>query len=443
MKFEIFVLFAILSVFCGKPSMKSALRNKVVTDFKDALVPIVYKQIAHIVLPDVHTSHDGFDIDITNIHIDISPIQPNQIFITFMPGTSIIKFGGNNFALVGAAHAHVKYHFISKSADIDVSINELGFEVEVELHSNSGKPNIAVRSLHINLEPKHVHVHIKGDILNKILEFLANLVKDHYCKGIIKEISQKLPPIVTTEVNKRLNTLPTDISLSNSMAMKYGFPYAPNVKNDYLHTGISAYIHPKNKPSPPPYEPEDMPEFEPNFPRGIQFFMSDYVIKSSLTALHELGFLALSFEKQLLGHDIHMTCHASKTPEFDFDHAIVVDFQGSCDVIINKDPHTKFSIITELHANLKEYIKHAELFFGIHEFKIIKLEYKQDHPIDIEWFKKGINQVLELIRLIINGEMGNSGIPLPTIHGVDYTDSAQEIKKKYMMIGVNPVFHFE
>ena len=35
-------------------SMGNALRNQVVIDFKNAIIPIISKQIEHIPLPDIH-----------------------------------------------------------------------------------------------------------------------------------------------------------------------------------------------------------------------------------------------------------------------------------------------------------------------------------------------------------------------------------------------------
>eukprot|EP00831_Metopus_contortus_P011079 TRINITY_DN1437_c0_g1_i8.p1 TRINITY_DN1437_c0_g1~~TRINITY_DN1437_c0_g1_i8.p1 ORF type:complete len:127 (+),score=34.86 TRINITY_DN1437_c0_g1_i8:191-571(+) len=93
------------------------------------------------------------------------------------------------------------------------------------------------------------------------------------------------------------------------------------------------------------------------------------------------------------------------------------------------------------HVNMKEYIKSAVIFFNVQEIKIIKIEYKAEKPIDIEWLKNKINEVISTIKELINGEIGSKGFPLPSVKGIDYTDTMQYIKKGYLEICMNPVFH--
>jgi len=439
-----FLFFCILlaAALCLRPSMKNALRNKVVTDFKDAIVPIIYKQISHIVVPDVHTEHSGFKIDVTSIYIDIAAFHPSQIGIVFVPNTSIIRFAGANFAMKGGAHIHAKWHFISKSMGADVTVSHLGFGAEIALLSNAGKPNIKVNHATIGLSSHDVGIHIHGDIISKIIEFVADLLKGHFVKTIVSQLESKIPPMMTNEVNKRLNTLPTDIPIGEGLVMKYSFSYSPFVKADYLYTGIAAYIHPKNNPNPPPYDAEDIPEFDAANPKGIQFFISDYIVKSALYASFSIGLMTVSFEKDLLGHHIKMTCKASKVPDFGFKNSIDATLDATCLVDFDNKPENRFTLLASLHVNLEEHVKQAVIFFSIKEAKILQLEYKQEHPVDIQWFKNGINTILQVIIQIVNGDLGQKGIPLPVIHGIDYTDIVQFIKMGYMEVATTPVFHF-
>eukprot|EP01022_Parablepharisma_sp_SALTPOND_P024220 TRINITY_DN532_c0_g2_i1.p1 TRINITY_DN532_c0_g2~~TRINITY_DN532_c0_g2_i1.p1 ORF type:complete len:467 (+),score=52.54 TRINITY_DN532_c0_g2_i1:157-1557(+) len=436
----IFVLL-LSCVFCLKPSFKNALRNKVIIDFKNAITPIISKKFQHLTLPDIHTSHSGFKISISRIHVDIHPINPNQISIVFVPNSSIIRFSTRGLGLGGGAHIHAKWHFISKSFGASVGISGAGFDCQISLYSHNGKPNIKVDS--ISIHTGHISIHLHGDIITKILEFVANKLKGHFAHEIAKQLQHKLPPEITKEVNNKLDHLPTDIDIGQGLVMRYGFPYAPHVKKDYLFTGITAYVHTKKNPNPPPYQPVDVPEFDAANAKGIQFFMADYVIKTSLDASNANGLLVASFEKDMLGHHIKMVCKATKVPIFAFKNAIDVDLAAQCGVDVDRNPSNHFTLIAELKVNLKEYIKKAVVFFSISTAHFTKLEYKQDHPVDIEWFKKGINTVLDVVKQIVNADLGQRGIPLPTIPGVDYTDTVQYIKNGYMEICTNPVFHFQ
>jgi hypothetical protein len=63
-------------------------------------------------------------------------------------------------------------------------------------------------------------------------------------------------------------------------------------------------------------------------------------------------------------------------------------------------------------------------------------------PIDIQWFKNGINAVLAVVVELVNKMIGEAGIPLPKIKDIDYTDTVQYIKNGYMELGMNPIFKF-
>jgi hypothetical protein len=440
---KVILLLAILPCLLAlKPSMKNALRNQVLVDLKNAIVPIVSKKLEHLVLPDIHTHSSGFDIDVTNIHVHVNPINPAQIYIQFIPNTSSMKIGGSGFGMGGSAHIHAKWHFISKSMDADVGVKNAGFACQFSLLSVNGKPNIKVDSVQIHLSGGDISIHIHGGIIEKLLEFLANLLKGHFLGQIIGQLQSKLPAELTAEVNKILNTLPTDIDIGQGLAIKYSFPYAPFVRQDYLFTGISAYVHPKNNPNPPPYEPADIPEFDAANPKGIQFFLSEYIVKSSLDASFSVGLMVLNFEKDMLGHHIKMSCKATKSPDFLFVNAIDVKVAAQCDVLLDNDPKTKFILLAEVHVNLKEYVKQAVIFFSITKAEFTKLEFKQENPVDIEWFKNGINAILDVIKEIVNNDLGQRGIPLPVIQGIDYTDTVEFVKAGFLEICTTPHFHF-
>ena len=144
----------------------------------------------------------------------------------------------------------------------------------------------------------------------------------------------------------------------------------------------------------------------------------------------------------MLGHNIKMHCKATKVPVFAFINAIDVTLGADCKVVFDRNENNKFTFIADLHANLKEYAKAAVIFFSINEVKFLKIEYINEKPVNIEWFKNGINQVLAFVVQLINADLGQRGIPLPKIAGVDYTDMVQYIKNGYLEFCASPVFHF-
>jgi hypothetical protein len=434
---RILVFLILLPIFfCQKPTIKNALRNQVIVDFKNAIVPIISKQVEHLKLPDVHSGK----VSITNINIHINPFHPNQIGIKFIPNTSTIQFSAAGFGMQGSCHVCAKILFIKKCCDIRVSVGNAGFQCQISLLSVGGKPNIKADHLHVQVGG--VGVHASCGFLSPIINLVISILKGHLVKEIVKNLESKVPGILTNEVNKKLNGLPTDIDIGPSLQIKYSFPYAPFVRGDYLFTGIYAFIHPKGNPTPPNYPVPDAPEFDGANPKGVQFFLTDYVVKSALDTAFKLGLLTAKFEKDMLGHHVRMECKAAAMPGFGFINAIDAVVPAECKVVFDRNENNRFTIIAELHVNLKEYAKAAVIFFQITEVKFNKLEYKTEKPIDIEWFKKGINEVLAVVIQIVNADLGQRGIPLPKIPGIDYTDMVQFIKNGFMEICATPVFHF-
>ena len=438
----VLICFTILAlgVYCQKPAFKNALRNQVITDFKNAIVPIISKQIENLKLTDVHESQSGVNIDVENILIHIYPINPGLIGIRFVAGTSSIQFYSRGFSMHGTAHARAKWSFISKACDVELNIGGAGLDFQITLFSNGGRPNIRVDS--ISIYPGNIDIKLHGDIIIKIAQLIINLLKGHFIKEICRELQARVPPLVTKEVNAKLNGIPVDIGIGETLAIKYGFPYAPFVRGEYLYTGISAYIHARSNPNPPPYEPNDIPEFIADTPRGVQFFLSEYVLKSSVYAGHTSGLFALELEGDKLGHHIKMGCRTTQVPNLSLNGAFDLWVSAECSVLFDYSPTNTFSISTDIHLNLKENVRGAILYFNIVDGRFDRIEYRIDHPVEIEWFKNGINEILQAFAIAINEMIGNKGIPLPTIPGMDYTDAMEGIGQGYIGVGFTPVFHF-
>jgi hypothetical protein len=257
---------------------------------------------------------------------------------------------------------------------------------------------------------------------------------------VVKAFQDKVPPLVTTKVNQILNSFSTDIKITDKIYMKYQFPNTPIVGDKYLMTGIVVYLHPVNDPSPPPGPITPMSEIDAN-PKGAQFFLSGYIVRSVLNTDYKLNVMTIKVNTKLDGHQVSMTCSVSKVLDFKFTNAISAVVDGICNVALDNDPNPKFQVILALQLELKEKVKNAILFFYAEKFAISKLEFKMIHQVDIEWFKKVINEVTAVILEVINGELGQEGIPLPTIKEVDYTDIVQYIGNGLTMVGTTPVFH--
>ena len=440
---QYWILLLALSVVSGlNPTLRAVLRHQALINFKNAIVPLVNRQIQHIALPDVHEKHSGFDIEVTNGHIDFAALDPNHVNIEYMSGTNFLRYTTTGIIFAGRAHVHAKSRVISAKADITADARNFGVSVQVGIVSNGARPNIYVANLQIGLAHSHITIHVHGGFIAHIIDFVVNLLKGHIIKEVVKGMQAMVPPAVTNSVNAYLNTMPVDIVIGPTISLKYLCPHTPQVRGDFLFASMVSYIHPSNNDSPPPYEPGDIPEIDGGVPQGVQILFSDVIVRSSIDSLYSTGRLTMNFERDLLGHHILIECSATQSPTFAFNNAVQGSLASNCRVIADGDAAHYFFVISELQVGFGVYTNVNGIFFNIQEVKFSKLEYKQENPNDIEWFKNGVNQVLQVAVEIANAELGQRGIPLPIIQGVTYSDIGQIVRGGYLAVGVNPSFHF-
>jgi len=423
-------------------TMGNALRNQVVIDFKNAIVPIISKQIEHIVLQDIHGKQNGVEYWITKIHIYVNAINPAQINIEFI-SPSTLRFTGTSLSMRGTATAKAKWTIFQKTVSVEIGIKNAGISTSVILVPVNNKPNIRITEFKLGISSGNVHIKISGGLIGKIIDLLVNVLKPHIVKNVVSAVQSKVPPLVARSVNDKLNTLPNDIKVSDKIFMKYSFPNAPAVKSGYLVTGIVAYLYPAGDPRPPPGPIAPMPEIDHQNSKGVQFFLSDFVVRSGLNTAFKLNLMSAQVNTKVDNRPISMKCLVTKLPDFKFANAIKASADGTCTVSLDNDPKPKFEVILSIGLELSEKVKNAILFFNAEKLQLIKVDFKKLVDIDIEWFKKKINDVMAAVLAAINGELGQKGIPLPTIKEVDYSDIIQYVSNGYTMIGTTPIFRFK
>ena len=440
---QYWILLLAIAVVSGlNPTLRAVLRHQALINFKNAVIPVISRQIQHITLPDVHEKHDGFDIEVTGGHIEVAGLDPNHVNIEYVSGTNFLRYTTVGIILAGRAHIHAKSRIISASVDVTIDIRGFGFAIKAGLVSNGARPNIYVASVEVGLNHSHITIHVHGGFIAHILDFVINLLKGHIIAEVVKSLQASVPHTVTNTVNAYLNTMPVDIAVGPTISIKYLCPHTPLVRGDFFFISVVSYIHPNGNDSPPPYEPADIPEIDGGVPQGVQLLFSDVIIRSSIDALYNTGRLFLIFDRDALGHHIRLECVATSSPRFAFTGAVQGHLASNCRVIFDYDAGKAFNVISELDIAFGVYTNANGIFFNLQGLGFTKLEYQQENPVDIEWFKNGINQVLQIAAEIINYELSQRGIPLPIIQGVDYSDIGQIVRGGYLAVGVNPNFHF-
>ena len=102
-----------------------------------------------------------------------------------------------------------------------------------------------------------------------------------------------------------------------------------------------------------------------------------------------------------------------------------------------------FGLITDVNVNLKEKIKDQTLFFEILKLAVANMEIDNPHKYDLKWFEEGLNFVLAKAAEAINLLLGQRGIKLPSIEGIDYSDIEEYVKAGFLEILVTPIVHIK
>ena len=64
------------------------------------------------------------------------------------------------------------------------------------------------------------------------------------------------------------------------------------------------------------------------------------------------------------------------------------------------------------------------------------------HNVDVEWFSKGLNAILQLMADTINVFLAKTGLPLPNINWIDFHDIEEKIHDGYLEAVLTPSFKF-
>jgi hypothetical protein len=99
------------------------------------------------------------DIKGKKSHIHVNPINPSQINIQFVGG-STLKFSGSSFSMKRTAKA--KWAFISKTVSVTITVSNAGFSTSIALKAVNNKPNIQITQFDLSISSGNVNIKISG-----------------------------------------------------------------------------------------------------------------------------------------------------------------------------------------------------------------------------------------------------------------------------------------
>eukprot|EP00826_Nyctotherus_ovalis_P054001 TRINITY_DN7051_c0_g6_i3.p1 TRINITY_DN7051_c0_g6~~TRINITY_DN7051_c0_g6_i3.p1 ORF type:complete len:309 (+),score=65.02 TRINITY_DN7051_c0_g6_i3:152-1078(+) len=237
------------------------------------------------------------------------------------------------------------------------------------------------------------------------------------------------PELLSNVTNSILGTLPDDVPVVKGAAVKFAFVQPPEIKSGYAIAPVLVYIH-KEGEGPPSYRPPNIPDLSPTCKKGIQIFISDYVIRTAVETADKIGLLSYNKTINILGLKIEVSCRSNSIPVIKFDNHI--NFTGtvlcSARVHLGKSFRPKIDALLTLNAELAEVIEDSTLYLRIMLMTVKDLKIIVGRIFDLKELIEEINKYLGEVIKFLNIILENKGIPLPSIAHFDISDVTEEMK---------------
>lgn len=267
-------------------------------------------------------------------------------------------------------------------------------------------------------------------------------MKNHLVGNTITKVKNKVLDFIGTQINKVISMIPINISIAPNINDNCEFKISPCARDDYLFTAFKTYIHLKNQSKIMPFNSKPVLEFDNKCEKGMQFFFPDDIVNSALEIAQSLNLLKVKVEGKISSHKVSILCSTLETPKFSFNKSINAIGNTNCTVNFDKKNTNVFNMNIKLHLILNEKFKDNNIFFKVHQLEFTQTQYTANKALDIEWFKKSINEFKTLLFNALNIELIQKGIALPTIKQISYNDVDLYVGNGYTMIGTTPKFNF-
>jgi hypothetical protein len=442
-----FFLFA--CALSTRPGIKVAIRNEQLNELRTALIPMAMDEIGSLDIDDIHHKEKAYEVSVTQIKVQIEEIPARNVEIKFINNTSDIELTVKNVDILGTADVRAKALFIKSHATAHLSVNDASCSTTLRLSTTSGKLTALSTNFALSLSKNNVQVSLKGGLLEKILNILIDIAKNHFFSKLTSEIESKVPSAITRALSKILSTLPTTLPLGSDLEVTYSIPTPPKMINDFLCLGIAGYVYPLHNKTKPLYEPAvDMVDYDMENKKNVQFFISEYTLETAVHALYEAGLMFIEYETQMFWNKHAMRCEISEVPRIDLDYSFIAWAPVKCSMVVFQDwfgESMAFDFRGDLEFVVEEFVKKAALFFDIKSFRLnsffVTIPWV-NWEIDFSFWKFLGNWMFKNVIMAVNHFLGKDGIQLPRFDGADYTYTAQKAMHKYFEITTTPTFDF-
>ena len=149
-------------------------------------------------------------------------------------------------------------------------------------------PAFKVLSESVNIPKNHIDIHIHGDVIAKIADFLKSFFIDSVRKDIEKSMNDALKTEIAPQINEIMANAKGTAEVFPKSDLDWSLAKTPIINSKSLEFGVKGLIFPKAGPEvEPKVQPPVMPYHDDAAKSEFQLFLSNYVVDSAAATFLE------------------------------------------------------------------------------------------------------------------------------------------------------------
>jgi hypothetical protein len=450
-----------------KVGITVAVRPQALNDFKNLIMPILFKKLSKIPLPNF--SEGGFDMTDVAISALYCPVE--QLKIAFTEDSISISSTGLSIKLELTVKKDLPFGLKVEAPTIATSHNsDLSFVFKTEYQYSYQRTKIKIPEVKACVN--NLNVTIDGK-LGAFAAVITNIVLQN--QAMKKDINEKVSAILQESFEDELNHILKNIDYKSDIPGTYlGADYHvvqnPLITSNFLSFAFNGTFYNTKLPNQQPQVPDPamLPTSDENSTEMVQFFISEHVVDSLLYSIFTAGLLSVTIDSNMIPSDSAYQLNTSSLNSlfngmedlYGYDtpcqlklsakdnppsirikpNAILGTVAGQCEILVETKEGVKtallYGVVIEFEGKcrIESYTVYPEATrLRFVKFKILEKQVADvdDDDILIDIF----NTILGLAVSALNKNFLSKGFPLPSIPFTTLEEATVVMNDGYLKIG--------
>jgi hypothetical protein len=245
--------------------------------------------------------------------------------------------------------------------------------------------------------------------------------------SIITEIQNAIPPPLNVAMSAILSKVPTNITLGNVEILD-GLTAAPFVSGGNF---IFPMITQIKDETPLPFTPPMIPQFDTSCSKGIQIIMGDYIFNDIVYMLYSVGAMRVNINTKIFGLPFNFDCGLTQFPVITFNNSISTSLSGRCGFKLG---WFSLGFLSSATLAVNSQIRNNTISFSVDTISIDSLKADITGTPDMKFLINYLNPMFSKLVSTINDYLSNNTLALPSIPGIEFSDTEESIKQGYMSL---------